>query len=61
MDRLGGVIAAQYGQGVTFDDAETRAVLNHVGLVCPPVNAELFGRYLQSFADSGLLRVVATN
>lgn len=61
LDRLGGAIAAQYGQGVTFDDHATRTVLDQAAITCPPVDADLFGRYLASFADSGFLRVVATN
>ena len=61
IDRLGGAIAAQYGQGVTFDDAQTHAALAHAGIACPPVDAELFGRYLASFAHSGFLKAVVTN
>lgn len=61
MDRLGGVIATQYGQGVQFDDAHTRAVLEDAAIRCPPVDAALFGRYLQAFARSGFLKAVVTN
>jgi thioester reductase-like protein len=61
LDRLGGTIAAQYGQGVTFDDRETRAALAHANIACPPVDAELFGRYLVSFAQNGFLNAVVTN
>jgi hypothetical protein len=61
LDHLGGVIAAQYGQGVTFGDGQTRAALADAGIACPPVDAELFGRYLLSFAQSGFLKAVVTN
>jgi thioester reductase-like protein len=61
LDRLGGAIAAQYGQGVTFDDGQTHAALAHANIACPPVDAELFGRYLVSFAQNGFLNAVVTN
>ena len=61
LDRLGGAIAAQYGEGVTFDDRQTRAALAHANIACPPVDAELFGRYLVSFAQNGFLNAVVTN
>jgi thioester reductase-like protein len=56
VDRIGSLMAAQYAaRSVAFDDERARAGLAGEPIVCPPVDADLFARYLSYFARIGFL------
>jgi thioester reductase-like protein len=56
VDQIGSIMAVQYAaRSIKFDDQQTRRGLAGSSIICPPVDADVFARYLSYFAGTGFL------